>query len=189
VRIITLTLMIFILAASSAFAQDFTTEAAKDAKAKYEAALESAREEYKQSLTEAAVKAAEAGDLDEVVRIKNEKDELDGRRLDYALKLIKVQEALEDTKWTWVSSLSGRNPSGLQFLPNQKLSLGGVREGAWQVVEPRTVILRLNSGVWFLYFNNDLTNYTKILNFKPSHHKIKPGKRTSPLPSKELIVD
>lgn len=75
----TLTVTISALTAHTSFAQEFTTEAAKEAKSTYEAGLEKLKEEYKQSLTKAAVKAAEEGDLDEVVRIKEAKEGLEGK--------------------------------------------------------------------------------------------------------------
>lgn len=64
--------------AHSLTAEEFTTDAAKAAKAAYEADLKAAREKYSMTLDEAAKKAVEAGELDEVVRIKNVKDRLAG---------------------------------------------------------------------------------------------------------------
>lgn len=45
-------------------------------------------------------------------------------------------------------------------------------------------------GVWFLFFNEDYTEYTKILNFlyNPKHN-IQPGKRTDPPRSSPLRVE
>lgn len=66
--------------AALATAEDFTTDAARAAKAQYEADLRAARDKYIDALDQAAVKAAELGQLDEVVRIKAEKDRLLGKR-------------------------------------------------------------------------------------------------------------
>lgn len=63
---------------SIAHCEDFTTQAAKQALAAYKADLKAAREKYAAALDEAAKKAVEAGELDEVVRIKEVKDELNG---------------------------------------------------------------------------------------------------------------
>jgi hypothetical protein len=60
-------------------AEEFTTDAAKAAKAAYEADLKAAREKYSQALDEAAKKAVEAGELEEVVRIKVVKEKLSGK--------------------------------------------------------------------------------------------------------------
>jgi hypothetical protein len=169
------------------FADEFTAEAAKAAKAAYEADLKAAREKYAAALDEAAKQAVEVGELDEVVRIKGEKEELAGARTADALTLARVQQALEGTKWTWTSLLSGKNKTGLSLLPEQKTELGGVNIGAWQMVEPRILIMRVNEGVWFLQFNEDYTEYVKVLNFKPSKHNITPGHRTIPGRSVKLI--
>lgn len=59
---------------------EFTTAAAKAAKAQYEADLQAAREKYLAALDQAAVKAAQEGQLEEVVRIKAEKDRLTGKQ-------------------------------------------------------------------------------------------------------------
>jgi len=59
-------------------AEDFTTDAAKAAQAAYEADLKAAREKYSMALDEAAKKAVEEGELDEVVRIKDVKDRIAG---------------------------------------------------------------------------------------------------------------
>lgn len=74
----TLIALLLLAAHASALAQasEFTTAAAKAAKAAYEADLKAAREKYAAALDQAAVAAAADGDLDEVVRIKAEKDSL-----------------------------------------------------------------------------------------------------------------
>ena len=71
--------VVFVVFTSVANSQEFTTDAAKQAKADYEADLKAAKDKYKESVNRAAVKAAEASDLDEVIRIKQTKDVLDGK--------------------------------------------------------------------------------------------------------------
>jgi len=181
-----LLLTVLLLTAAPLAAQEFTTDAAKAAKAAYEADLKAAREKYAEALTEAAKTAVDAGELDEVVRIKAAKEELSGTESERSLA--RIQSALEGSKWTWTSKISGRNSSGLQLLPDQKIFLSGVNIGAWQMVEPRTLIMRGNDGIWILYFNHDYTEYTRLANFRPNpKHNILPGRRTSPPRSTDIF--
>lgn len=73
------TLIALLVLAAPLAAEEFTTDAAKAAQAKYEAALQAARDQYQADLDEAAKAAVEAGELEEVVRIKGAKDRVAGK--------------------------------------------------------------------------------------------------------------
>lgn len=70
--------VLMLMSASPLAAEEFTTDTAKAAKAAYEADLKVAREKYSKALDEAAKKAVEAGDLEEVKRIVAVKEGLEG---------------------------------------------------------------------------------------------------------------
>lgn len=74
-----LLIILLLLCPTSLSADEFTTEAVQAAKAVYEADLKAAREKYSKELDEAAKKAVEAGDLEEVKRIVAAKESLEGK--------------------------------------------------------------------------------------------------------------
>jgi len=67
-----------LLIATTATAYEFTSTPAKEDKAAYEQDLKTARMKYSEALDQAAIKAAQDGELDEIVRIKKIKEELSG---------------------------------------------------------------------------------------------------------------
>ncbi len=171
----------WLLAPALAQAQEFMTQASKDAAAAYEADLAAARAKYTAALDHAALKAVEMGDLEEVVRIKDRKTELVAQTSSVdADPLVRARQRVQGTKWSWTSTVSGRNSSGVEFLTDGRIKLSGVDIGAWAMAEPDILVMRTDDGLWLMKFDKNYERYIDIRNYKLGKHNIVPGKRVSP---------
>lgn len=167
-----LTVFIF---TSSCEAEEFQSEPAKNAKRKYEKAVTAAREAYVKDLAEAAIKAVEEGDLDEVVRIKKEKDEfLEATGEDDENSIAKSRKRLEGTTWKWKPL--GAFEIRSTFMENRRAkhasNLGEPPHyGAWDVLDERTIVMRRQpEGLWIFFIEDDLKSF-KVMKLAPVEYK------------------
>jgi hypothetical protein len=158
---------------------------ANDKKAEKNAAIEAAEQRYLQDLADARKRYIEGlkeslkdATYDELDRIFNERRRIEAEAA--VTPVVKAHRKIQGSRWTWVSSLSGSNSTGLEFFPNNRIRLGGVDIGAWAMVEPYILVMRTDSMLWVLEFNKDYTTY-KIGNFKPAKHNIQSGRRLTPV--------
>ena len=178
------TVLALLLLTGSLAAQEFTTDAAKAAKAKYEATLAAAREQYVADLNEAAKVAVEAGELDEVGRIAEEKTSIATQETSTEVDALdRARKSLEGSVWSWVSQKSGSKR--LYLFEDSKAAISNkttlsakapeASSGmAWQMLEPRVLLMKADSSMWLLRFNAETDRFDVRL-YTNQKHYIKPG--------------
>lgn len=156
-HLLTLTMLCF---ASVLAAEDFTTDAAKTAKAAYESDLKAAREKYQQSLTEAAQAAIADGETDELARITEaiqtvgEPDPLE------KAKQAVMEKTFEDEKGVQRRFLA--NGKTWSKSPGRKASSG---DSVWQMLDELTLLTKgqgVDSNYFVWRFSDDYESYTTI---------------------------
>jgi hypothetical protein len=156
-------------------AEEFNSEPAKNARKKYEESLTAAREAYLKDLGDAALKAAEAGDLDEVVRIKDEKEGLSEENgEDDKNSLAKARKRLEGTTWKWKPL--GTFEIRSTFMENRRAKHASnsgepPHYGAWDMLDERTIVMRRQpEGLWIFFIEDDWKSF-KVMKLAPVEYK------------------
>ncbi len=171
---------LFVLIISSpstqvANAQNFRSSRARAAAKDYHNTMLRARRDYLKKLKSAEVTVTKDGDLNEALRIKRaialiEKELVLSDRTD---KLYATEQAVGNSRYTWNRT---NDPDQLSFESDGTVSTNKVNNGAWQVIEPGVVILKLNSTLFMLKLDDSFQTF-KVLAFEPTKTLYQSGRR------------
>lgn len=174
--LVTALLSVLTLVADSLPAEEFTSQAAKDAKTAYEADLKAAREKYKAALSKAVEAAVAEGDTDEVARLAvaikqaGEPDPLE-----------KARDVVAGRKFLF--KRKGKPDHTMTFLANGKIKRverGDSNDawGIWIMVEERTLLYRNLSpepgrrGNHFLLSFDEDYETARMMRLLPGEHSV-----------------